>query len=83
MPDPEEHTRVASSPESPKHIDRLYYSPVFIVAGVVVCAFVSEYLVMGFLSHFKLLDSPLHQIKVAFPHADMVNTRRNSQVTTS
>lgn len=60
MPSPKENASPTSAMRSLKRIDRLYYSPVLIVAAVVLCAFGSEYFVMVVLSHFSLLNHPIH-----------------------
>ncbi|WP_306533773.1 ATP-binding protein [Geobacter sp.] len=47
---------------SSNHLERLYCSPVLLIAAVAVSVFVSEVVVMVVLSHFGLLDHPIHHI---------------------
>jgi signal transduction histidine kinase len=47
---------------SSNHLDRLYCSPVLLIAAIAVSVFVSEAVVMLALSHFNLLDHPIHHI---------------------
>uniref|UniRef100_A0A831XL92 PAS domain-containing sensor histidine kinase n=1 Tax=Geobacter metallireducens TaxID=28232 RepID=A0A831XL92_GEOME len=44
------------------HLDRLYCSPLLLIMAVAASVFVSEVVVMILLSHFDLLDHPIHHI---------------------
>lgn len=44
------------------HLDRLYCSPLLLIVAVAASVFVSEVVVMLLLSHFDLLDHPIHHI---------------------
>lgn len=48
--------------KQPNHIDRLYCSPLLLIMAVAASVFVSEVVVMLLLSHFDLLDHPIHHI---------------------
>ncbi len=62
MPNEENFSNTALPAKSASALNRLYYSPVLIVAAVIICTLASEALVMVVLSQFSLLNDPLHHI---------------------
>ncbi|MRR36162.1 hypothetical protein EG829_16090, partial [bacterium] len=58
----EESPHDTPSPKPSNRLDRLYCSPLLLIVAVAASVFASEVVVMLFLSHFNLLDHPIHHI---------------------